>query len=197
MENSKIKLDILGITFSQVQAGAYALVLAEENGVRRVPVIIGTPEAQSIAIFLEGLQPPRPLTHDLFITFMDLVNIALKEIFIYKFSEGVFYSELVFTNNGKEIKIDSRTSDAIALAVRAGVPIFTTEEIMKEAGIVLEEDDFDDFDNTGKNQPATTQHRSPESLSKEELQKTLDEAISMEDYEKASQIRDLLNKKKS
>jgi len=197
MENLKIKLDILGITFSQVQAGAYALVLAEENGARRVPIIIGTPEAQSIAIFLEGLQPPRPLTHDLFITFMEQVNVTLKEIFIYQFADGVFYSELIFINNGKEIKIDSRTSDAIALAVRAGAPIYATEEVMKEAGIVLEEDEFDDFDNAGENQPATAQQRSPENLSKEELQKALNEAISMEDYENASKFRDLLNKKKS
>ena len=191
----KIKLNILGITFSQVQAGAYALVLAEENSARRVPIIIGTPEAQSIAIFLEDLHPPRPLTHDLFIAFMDKVNVVLKEIFIYKFAEGVFYSELVFSSDGKEIKMDSRTSDAISLAIRAGAPIYTTEEIMQEAGITLEDDD--DFDDDRGNQPVTMQQRSPESLSQEELQRTLNDAISMEDYEKASQIRDLLNKKKS
>ena len=198
MKNSKIKLNVLGITFSQVQAGAYALVLAEENGVRRVPIIIGTPEAQSIAIFLEGLQPPRPLTHDLFVTFLFQVNIILKEIFIYKFSEGVFYSELVFLNKGQEIKLDSRTSDAIALAVRAGSPIYTTEEIMQEAGITMDDDDDGDaFDDNRENQPAATQQRSPEKLSEEELQKALNEAISMEDYENASKIRDLMNKRKS
>jgi len=198
MEKTKIKLNVLGITFSQVQAGAYALVLAEENGLRRVPIIIGTPEAQSIAIFLEGLHPPRPLTHDLFVTFMGKVNVLLKEIFIYKFSDGVFYSELVFSSEGREIKIDSRTSDAIALAIRSGSPIYTTDEIMQEAGIVIEEDDddFEDFDNS-RNQPSQTQQHSPEKLSKEELQKALNEAISMEDYEKASKLRDLLNKKKS
>ncbi|MDR0232236.1 MAG: bifunctional nuclease family protein [Dysgonamonadaceae bacterium] len=199
MENSKIKLNVLGITFSQVQAGAYALVLAEENGLRRVPIIIGTPEAQSIAIFLEGLHPPRPLTHDLFVTFMSKVNVLLKEIFIYKFSDGVFYSELVFSSEGQEIKIDSRTSDAIALAIRSGSPIYTTDEIMQEAGIVIEEDDddFEDFDNSRKNQTSQTQQHLSEKLSKEELQKALNEAISMEDYEKASKLRDLLNKKKS
>jgi len=195
MEKSKIKLNILGITFSQVQAGAYALVLSEENGVRRVPVIIGTPEAQSIAIFLEGLHPPRPLTHDLFVTFLEKVNVVLKEIFIYKFSDGVFYSELIFSNNGQEIKMESRTSDAIALAIRTDSPIHTTEEIMQEAGIIMEEDDFEDFDDNGE-QAAKTK-RSSENLSKEDLRKALDEAISMEDYEKASQIRDLLNKRKS
>ncbi len=197
MENSKIKLNVLGITFSQVQAGAYALVLAEENGARRVPIIIGTPEAQSIAIFLEGLIPPRPLTHDLFVTFMEKMNVLLKEVFIYKFSDGVFYSELVFSNNDTEIKTDSRTSDAIALAVRTGSPIYTTEKVMQEAGIIMEDEDFEDFDDNRENQPATTQQRSSENLSKEELQKALNEAISMEDYEKASKIRDLLNKKKA
>ena len=195
MEDSKIKLSVLGITFSQVQAGAYALVLSEENGARRVPIIIGTPEAQSIAIFLEGLHPPRPLTHDLFVAFLDKVHVVLKEIFIYRFSDGVFYSELIFSNDGQEIKIDSRTSDAIALAIRTNSPIYATEEIMQEAGIIMEEDDLEDFDDKGE-RPAT-QQRSPENLSKEELQKTLDEAISMEDYEKASKIRDLLNKRKS
>ena len=193
MKDSKIKLNVLGITFSQVQAGAYALVLAEENGARRVPIIIGTPEAQSIAIFLEGLHPPRPLTHDLFVTFINTMNASLKEIFIYRFAEGVFYSELVFSKDNQNIKIESRTSDAIALAVRANAPIYTTEAIMKETGIIMEDDDdgFEDIDER------EMQQRSPENLSEEELQKTLDEAISMEDYEKASQIRDLLNKKKA
>ena len=197
MKDSKIKLNVLGITFSQVQAGAYALVLAEEDSARRVPIIIGTPEAQSIAIFLEGLHPPRPLTHDLFVTFMDKMNVFLKEIFIYRFSDGVFFSELIFSSKGNEIKIDSRTSDAIAIAIRTSSPIYTTEEIMQEAGIILEDDDFEDFDDSRENQPVSTQQRSSESVSEEELQKALNEAISMEDYEKASKIRDLLNKKKS
>ncbi len=199
MENSKVKLNVLGITFSQVQAGAYALVLSEEGGARRVPIIIGTPEAQSIAIFLEGLHPPRPLTHDLFITFMEKVNASLKEIFIYRFSDGVFYSELIFSKDNEEFKIDSRTSDAIALAVRTGSPVYTTEAIMQEAGIIMEDDGTaDDFEDVQENQPVVHhQDRSPESLSEDELKKALDEAISMEDYEKASKIRDLLNKKKA
>ena len=198
MKDLRIKLNVLGITFSQVQAGAYALILAEENGVRRVPVIIGTPEAQSIAIFLEGLQPPRPLTHDLFTTFMEKVNASLKEVYIYKFTDGVFYSELIFSKDDKKIKIDSRTSDAIALAVRTNAPIYTTESVIQETGTVMEEDDSEDgFVDYEENQPETIQERSPENLSKEELQKTLDEAIAMENYEKASKIRDLLNKRKS
>ena len=198
MKNSRIKLNVLGITFSQVQAGAYALVLAEENGSRRVPIIIGTPEAQSIAIFLEGLQPPRPLTHDLFITFMDKISVVLKEIFIYRFTDGVFYSELIFSKNNTEFKLDSRTSDAIALAVRAGAIIYTTEAIMQETGIIIEDEDDDIPENFESNvRNPQQQGRSPESLSEEELKISLEDAISKEDYEKASRIRDLLNKKKT
>ena len=194
MEDSRVKLNVLGITFSQVQAGAYALVLTEENGARRVPIIIGTPEAQSIAIFLEGLHPPRPLTHDLFISFMEKVGAFLQEIFIYKFTEGVFYSELFFVKDDKEFKIDSRTSDAIALAVRINTPIYTTEEIMSEAGIIMEEDGTADGIEKSINAPKPQEH-SAKSLSDEELKAELEKAISEEDYEKASQIRDLLNKR--
>jgi len=194
-EDSKIKLYVLGITFGQVQAGAYALLLAEENGARKIPIIIGTPEAQSITLFLEGSNPPRPLTHDLFIKFMDKMDAVLTEIFIYQFADGIFYSELVFYKDNKYIKMDSRTSDAIALAVRANAPIFTTETIMQVAGDFIEEEDG--FENIERGEQAITmQQRSLENSSEKELQKALNEAISMEDYEKASKIRDLLNKKK-
>lgn len=191
---SRIKLNVLGITFSQIQAGAYALVLAEEGGVRRVPIIIGTPEAQSIAIFLEGLHPPRPLTHDLFIEFAKALDVRLEEIHIYKFEEGVFYSELIFFQGDKQIKIDSRTSDAIALAIRTNSPIYTSEEIMQEAGIILEDD-------MAENQEAPVQTEKSEKVSyetmdMEDLQKALNDAILREDYEKASHIRDLMKKKK-
>lgn len=193
MNEERIKLNVLGITFSQVQAGAYALVLAEEGGNRRVPIIIGTPEAQSIAIFLEGLHPPRPLTHELFLSFSEALNVTLKEIYIYKFEEGVFYSELIFYQDKKEIVIDSRTSDAIALAVRASAPIYTTETIMKEAGIIME-DDFQE------ESVPEIEYRKPQfsydSMNLEELESSLNDAISMEDYEKASKLRDLINKKK-
>ena len=200
MEDSKVKLNVLGITFSQIQAGAYALILTEEKGARRVPIIIGTPEAQSIAIFLDGLHPPRPLTHDLFIAFMNQVNVSLKEIYIYKFVDGVFYSELIFVkDSGEKIKIDSRTSDAIALAVRTNTSIYTTEEIMEEAGIIMENEDItDSAEDALENQPVCKKHTSETGeLSEDELKAALDEAISMEDYEKASQIRDQLNKKKA
>ena len=193
MDVQRVKLNVLGITFSQVQAGAYALVLSEENGNRRVPIIIGTPEAQSIAIFLEGLLPPRPLTHELFLSFAEAVNVSIKEIYIYKFEEGVFFSELSFLQGEKLIIIDSRTSDAIALAVRSQAPIYTTEDIMKEAGIIMEDDFLDESEE--ETETRKPQH-SYDSMNLEELETALNEAIAMEDYEKASKIRDLINKKK-
>jgi bifunctional DNase/RNase len=187
-----VKLKILGITFSQVQAGAYALVLTEENGNRRVPIIIGTPEAQSIAIALEGLIPPRPLTHDLFITFAKSLNAELKQVNIYKYEDGVFYSELVFDVQKETIRIDSRTSDAISLAIRADAPIFITEEIMKDVCIFIAENDWEEIEESEKQRKVSF-----ESMSSEELKKTLNEAITNEDYEKASYIRDLINKLKA
>ena len=126
--DNRIKLRVLGITYSQIQSGAYALVLAEENGSRRIPIIIGTAEAQSIAIQLEHLTPPRPLTHDLFVAFAEAFDIHLKEVFIYKFEEGVFSAELIVEDKEGEVKkIDSRTSDAIAFELRCNAQITTTE----------------------------------------------------------------------
>lgn len=186
----------MGITFSQVQAGAYALILAEEGGKRRIPIIIGTPEAQSIAIFLEGLNPPRPLTHDLFITFAQAVNVGLKQVNIHKYSDGIFFSEIIFDNGGKTFRLDARTSDAIALAVRTQAPIFITEEIMKEVSILTNDEDDDFWDNI-EEQPEKKSRISFESMNLEDLQIQLNEAIASEDYEKASSIRDLINQKSS
>jgi bifunctional DNase/RNase len=187
----KIKLKLIGVTFSQVQAGAYALVLAENNGARRVPIIIGTPEAQSIAIFLEQLRPPRPITHDLFVSLTKALNISLKEVYIYKYEEGIFFSELIFDDGTKEIHLDARTSDAIAIAIRANADIFITEKIMSEVSIELEEEIIEDMeDNPNKIDLAL------DKMNLNELQKSLDEAIAMEDYERASYVRDLINRLK-
>ena len=193
MEEERIRLNVLGITFSQVQAGAYALVLMEKGGVRRIPIIIGTPEAQSIAIFLEGLRPPRPLTHELFLSFAEALHVSLKEIFIYKFEDGIFYSKLLFLQDDKQIVLDSRTSDAIALAVRTEAPIYTTEEIMTSAGIIMEDDPNAEESETQRPQ---TQKFSYESMNIEELENSLNDAIGMENYEKASLLRDLIKKKR-
>ena len=188
----KTKLKILGITFNQVQAGAYALILAEEQGNRRIPIIIGTPEAQSIAIFLENLHPPRPLTHDLFISFLQMLNITIKEINIYKYEEGIFHSEMIFNNGVKDIFLDSRTSDAIALALRADAPIFMANEIMKDVAVEMEDDE--DFNDNPK-QSVQQQIVSLNNLSTGKLQFLLNEAIITENYEKASYIRDLIKDK--
>ena len=190
----KIRLKILGITFSQVQAGAYALILVEDEGPRRLPIIIGTPEAQSIAIFLEGLTPPRPLTHDLFISFSKALNVEFKGVYIYKYEDGVFFSELLFDNKGEELRIDSRTSDAIAIAIRINAPVYTTEMIMQEAGIIMKDDgSLEELEDP----ELDTKKSSYENMNVEELRKVLNEAINAEDYEKASNLRDIINQKLS
>ena len=139
--DTRIKLKVLGLTYSQVQKGAYALVLAEENGPRRIPVVIGVSEAQSIAISLEGIVPPRPITHDLFVSFSHGFGIRLKEVCIYKFENGVFSSEMLFDDGTREIRIDARTSDAIAIALRTRSDIYVMQDIIDEAGFVYEENE--------------------------------------------------------
>ncbi|MFC2112069.1 bifunctional nuclease domain-containing protein [Bacteroidota bacterium] len=200
---SKIKLNVLGISYSQTQSGAYALVLTEEDGERRIPIIVGGFEAQSIAIQLEGLKPPRPLTHDLFMNFAKSFHIDLLEVNIYKLEEGVFYSKLLCDNGDQKISIDTRTSDAIALALRFKCPIYTTEEIMERAGIVLE---FGSEEKpTTIPQENTLTDTSPgtgidtteefKDFTTQELNEMLKEAIGKEDYERASMIRDELDKR--
>ena len=192
MEYHKVKLKLIGITFSQVQAGAYALILAENEGARRVPIMIGTPEAQSIAIYLERLRPPRPITHDLFIALTKATNITIKEVFIYKYEDGVFFSELIFDDGTKEIHLDSRTSDAIAIAIRVNADIFIAEEIMSEVSIELEEEEIiEGIEDNPKNTDLTL-----DKMNIDELKKALEEAIAMENYEKASSIRDIIKKLK-
>ncbi|NQU85756.1 MAG: bifunctional nuclease family protein [Mariniphaga sp.] len=197
MQN-KIRLNILGLSVSQTQSGAYALVLTEEDGERRIPIIIGPVEAQAIAIQLEGLKPPRPLTHDLIKNVAMAFDIALVEVIIYKLEEGIFYSELLCEMDGKEVRIDSRTSDAVALALRFRCPIYTMEDILHKAGIVLEAEDEDSpvrsrFDEP--NEPVVS-NQAYENYTLAELNEMLHEAIRNEDYEKASIIRDELSRRK-
>ena len=134
----KIKLNVLGISYSQTQSGAYALVLSEEEGNRRIPIIVGGFEAQAIAIELEGLSPPRPLTHDLFKNFSETYGIRIIEVNIHKLEDGVFFASILCDNGDRQITLDARTSDAIALALRFKCPIYTTDEIVEKAGIVLD-----------------------------------------------------------
>ncbi len=195
MSKKKIKLNILGLSYSQTQSGAYALVLAEEEGERRIPIIIGGVEAQSIAIKLEGLEPPRPLTHDLFLNFSRAFEIEIIEVIIYKLEEGIFYSELVCIKDGEEIRIDSRTSDAVALSLRFNCPIYTYESIIESAGIILDVNSDQEEEIGSKDKNKSGDKNKYSSLSIDELNKMLDNAISKEDYEKASEIRDEIQKR--
>lgn len=173
------------------------MVLAEENGDRRIPIIIGPVEAQAIAIQLEGLNPPRPLTHDLIKNIARAFEIALLEVTIYKLEEGIFYSELLCEMDGKEIRVDSRTSDAVALALRFKCPIYTTEDILTKAGIVLESDEKGKADPVNLEPKAEPTGSSPFAhYTMQELEEMLNEAIQNEDYEKASIIRDEMNNRK-
>lgn len=201
----KVKLDIVGLSYSQTQSGAYALVLGEVNGRRRLPIIIGAFEAQAIAIEIEKMTPSRPLTHDLFKTFANTYHIEIKEILIYNLVDGVFYAKLICTDGQRREEIDARTSDAIALAVRFDATIYTYEFILSSAGIVIEGSDFvflENMDNLGQEKTLESiDPKTPTSnysnLSLEELNLKLQEAIADEAYEKAARIRDEINKRNS
>lgn len=183
----KIKLNILGLSFSQTQDNAYVLILVEEDGERRIPIIIGGSEAQAIAIQLENLKAPRPLTHDLFLDFANAFEIKIDEVIIYKLQEGIFYSKIICSDKNKKIEIDARTSDAVALAVRFGCPIYTNTDVISKAGIVL------DLEKEIKPEEDNTEGNEFSDYSMVELQELLDKAINEEDYEKASKIRDEIN----
>lgn len=197
---SKVKLNILGLSFSQTQENAYVLILIEDGGDKRIPIIIGAAEAQAIAIQLENLKAPRPLTHDLFQDFAVNFDISLEEVVVYKLEEGVFYSKII-ARKGEEVKeIDARTSDAVALAVRFECPIFTTPEVVEKAGIVLDIEQADqstDIPAEKETDSDTANHVGYAKVETDELDKLLEEAISNEDYEKASEIRDEINRRKS
>lgn len=205
---SLVRLNIKGISYSQTQNGAYALILSEENGDRKLPIVIGAFEAQSIAIALEKeIKPPRPLTHDLFKNFSDRFEIIVKQVIIHKLVDGVFYSSIICERDKIEEIIDARTSDAIALALRFKAPIFTYKAILDKAGIFLK--------NPGKDQDVSEEEDAvieelimgedretvkvvSENFSKytlKELNEMLDEAVAKEDYEKAAALRDEISKR--
>jgi bifunctional DNase/RNase len=196
----KIKLDIVGLSYSQTQSGAYALVLGEVSGRRRLPIIIGSFEAQAIAIEIEKMTPSRPLTHDLFKSFAEAYNVMVQEVIIYNLVDGIFYSKLICSDGKRMMEIDARTSDAIAIAVRFDCPIYTYEFILSSAGIVIEGNDFVYLENIAE----TPEEISPvasasgfAALSTDELKTKLQEALTEESYEKAAKIRDELNRRKA
>tara|TARA_B100001115_G_C15833724_1_gene416561 strand:- start:828 stop:1436 length:609 start_codon:yes stop_codon:yes gene_type:complete len=195
----QIRLYVKGLSYSQTQSGAYALVLGEESGERRLPIIIGGFEAQSIAIALEkDMNPPRPLTHDLFKNFADQFKITLKEVLIHKLQDGVFYSILVCEREGETHSLDARTSDAVALAIRFKTPIFTYEEILDKAGVILGEGQADTEKGKSSKTKSTEKSSSPGLLSTqslESLKKQMDEAVRNEDYERAARLRDEIEKR--
>ncbi len=202
--DEKIKLKLLGLSYSQLQTGAYALLLSEEHGRRKIPIVIGVSEAQSIAIKMEGIAPPRLLTHDLFVSFAHAFGVKLVEVFIYKFEDGIFYSELTFTDGSRSIQLDARTSDAIAIAMRTHAPIYTTREVINETGFVIDEDtnsenrDFGGDDYNGI-EPGADYFAEPklENYAIEELERTLQQLIDDENYEEAARVNEILQKKRS
>ncbi|GAA4349375.1 bifunctional nuclease family protein [Hymenobacter saemangeumensis] len=206
----KIQLEILGLSSSQSQSGSFALILGEKNGNRRLPIIIGMFEAQSIAIQIEKISPNRPLTHDLFKSFAEHVHVVILEVIISDLKEGVFYSRIVCSDGASTFEIDARPSDAIAIGLRFGVPIYTVESVLSEAGIILtdldeaadeSDEDEDDEDDEDDNDSPARPSRQPEpkepsgQVSLDELTKMLAQALEKEDYEKAAKIRDELNKR--
>lgn len=207
---SLVRLNIKGISYSQTQNGAYALILNEVGGERKLPIVIGAFEAQSIAIALEKeIKPPRPLTHDLFKNFSDRFEIVVKQVIIHKLVDGVFYSSLICERDGIEEIIDARTSDAIALALRFNAPIFTYKNILDKAGIYLkveerqkekEEKKEEEIisDELLKEEIEMTSEDSSDykKMSLEELKELLSQAVAKEDYEKAARIRDEISKRK-
>ncbi|MDY3858828.1 MAG: bifunctional nuclease domain-containing protein [Muribaculaceae bacterium] len=195
----RVRLHVLGISYSQIQSGAYALILAQENGPYRIPVVVGAAEAQSIAIKMEGVVPPRPMTHDLFASLAQAYGVVMKDVFIHKFEDGIFSSELTFVDaEGREVVLDARTSDAIAIAMRTNTPIYTTRAILAETGFIMEmKDASEELPSDSDIAQAMAPAAAPsEETSLDELEARLKEHIDNEEYEEAARIQAIINKKK-
>lgn len=182
----KIELEVLGISSNSSRNDAFALVLGERYGSRRLPVVIGLTEAQSVAVQLEHVPTPRPLTHDLFFSLGASFDIAVTEVQIYDLHDGIFFSKMVCERDGKVVEIDARTSDAVGIALRFEAPIYTFENILQQAAIVVSEE-------TGNSNPASEGY---DCLTDNEISNMMESAISIEDYEKASELRDLLRRRR-
>ena len=199
----KVELEIVALSHSITQTHSYAVVLGEVSGLRRLPIVIGAFEAQAIAVALERMQPSRPLTHDLFANFMDTFAIDLLEVLIYKLEEGVFFAKLVCRNNEDTVEIDSRTSDALALAVRAGCKIYTYENILETAGLFLENDGSDDAGGESETTDVPVAGKATSAsdadmkrMSLDELNDLLQKVLEQEDSVRAIHIRDEINSRK-
>lgn len=210
--DNKVKLNVLGLSYSQAQTGAYALILSNENDDKRIPVVIGAAEAQSIAIIMEKMITPRPLTHDLFTNFCIGFGVSIVEVFIYRLEEGIFYSEILCKNDKTTLRIDARTSDAVAIALRAECPLYTSAEILEKAGISIADKEFSSGKSESKSseksietskssisEKKTSFYESSESqfagYSISQLKSMIEEAILNEDYERASLLRDEISKR--
>lgn len=193
----KVKLEIVGMSYSRSQSGAYALILGIPGEKKRLPIIIGSSEAQAIAIELENMKPSRPLTHDLFANFAKHFDITITEVVINKFEEGIFYSKLVCVKDGNETEIDSRTSDAVALALRFKCPVYSYQSIIDEAGIVLEDEPETGDDPEQEQEITENEIINYSDYLMEELEEMLQSAVEGENYEEASRIRDEINKRKN
>ncbi len=191
----KVQLEIVGLSYSQSQSGAYALILGVKGGSKRLPIIIGGFEAQAIAIHLENMKPTRPMTHDLFKNFATHYGIQVLEVVINKFEEGIFFSKLVCEQNGKVSEIDSRTSDAVALAIRFGCPIYTYQHIIDEAGISQEDVAGSEMEGPKEETSSGIRHGYKD-YSLDELEEMLQNAVAEENYEEASRIRDEIDRRK-
>ena len=193
---NRILLDVIGLSFSHSQSGAYALLLGEKNDRRRLPVIIGEAEAQSIAIAMENVEKKRPLTHDLFKSFATAYGINITEVVINRFKEGLFFSELHCEKDGEASVIDARTSDAVAIAVRFKCPIYTTSQVMEEAGLIMDELENEECEDNEENMLDDFGYERMDRYDMQDLQQLLQDAIDNEDYMAASVLRDEINKRK-
>ncbi len=198
--DDRIKLVIMGISYNPVRSGAFALLLADEEGEKRIPILIGASEAQAIGIKMQGVIPPRPMTHDLFCSLGQAFGIQLEEVFIYRFEDGIFSSEMTFRDReGKEAVLDARTSDAVAIAVRVGAPIYTTPEIMERAGLSLEECITEDLNKDPEDkarQDSESKPQDPDEMSDEQLEKLLEQLTRDEEYEEAARINSILRQRR-
>lgn len=191
----RVKISVMGITHSQIQKGAYAVLLTEDGGPHRIPVVVGIAEAQSIVTWMERVNLPRPLTHDLFRSVTRAFGIRVKEVFVSKFEKGIFYSEITFADGDREVVVDARTSDALAIALRSHAPIYTTREVIDETGFIAE--GFDDAPAADRDTTVDDASLLPlNRLAEEELQRMLAKCISTEEYERAAEIKAAIDEKR-